>query len=431
MDVLFKDITVITMDGISPVKTNTCVGVKDGKISYIGEYKPDFSPKRVINGTDKVLIPGLYNCHSHTPMSLLRGYANDLNLQDWLFNHIFPAEAKITGEMVYTGALLSIAEMIASGTISYTDMYFRIDMIAKAACESGVKVNLSNAIVALDNPDYVYERDNCYSETLHVIENYHGKFGGRIIADAGIHAEYTSYPKAWHQVVDFAGKNNLNLQVHLSETMFEHYECVKKYEKTPARILSENGVFDVPATAAHCVWVTDEDIEILAAKNVTATHCPVSNLKLACGIAPVEKMLKKGVNVAFGTDGVASNNSTDLFEEIKLGCILQKAITSDPTVVPAVQALKMATVNGAKAQGRAHCGMIKEGFDADIVMLDFHSPRQTVCYDPLAHTVYSVTGRDVALTMCQGKILYENGEYKTIDVEKVMFDANNYAKILK
>jgi len=424
MDILFKNIVVVTMDEKNPVLNGMDVGITGRKISYI-EKTTENSPAaaRIINGKEKVLMPGLYNCHSHAAMVMFRGLANDRNLEDWLFNHIFPAEKKWTPELIRTGATLAIADMISSGTVSFSDMYSLMNTTAQVASESGIMANISNGIISFDN-DFDFAKDHVYEQTTRAMEAHHGKGDGRIKIDASIHGVYTSKPQAWRQVIAFAQKNNLGFHVHLSETKTEHENCIKTFGKTPTQILNEYGIYDAPTTAAHAVWVTDEDIKILAEKGVTIAHNPMSNLKLASGLAPVQKMVAAGVNVAIGTDSVSSNNSHDLFEELKIASFLQKYATGDPTAMPAFGALKMVTVNGAKAQGRAHeSGMIKVGYDADVLLMDFDNPRQTVCYDPILNLVYSTSGRDVEMTICRGKVLYEKGEFTTIDIEKTLFEA--------
>jgi 5-methylthioadenosine/S-adenosylhomocysteine deaminase len=428
MDLLFKNVTAVTMQPDAPVLHNVSVGVWDKKIAYIGNEARQAT--RVIDGTHKVLIPGLYNCHTHTAMTLLRGYANDRSLEDWLFNHIFPAERKLTPELVRIGVTLAIAEMVASGTVSFSDMYFHMDVAADTVFETGIKANLCNAVIGMDKDRYDFHKDNVYGQSLNVLRDYHNRRDDRIKAEASIHAVYTSFAPAWKQVMDFAHSHNLRMHVHISETKTEHDNCIAVYGMTPTRVFANHGVLDVLTTAAHCVWVTDVDMDILAEKGVSVAHCPISNLKLASGLAPVVRMLEKGINVTLGTDGMASNNSHDLFEEIKMSSCLQKYATNDPTVLPALDVLKIATVNGAKAQGRsAESGMLKEGYDADMVLLDFNNPRHTMCYDPLLNLAYSASGRDVAMTMCQGKILYENGEYKTIDIEKILHEARKVKEI--
>ncbi|MCL2404467.1 MAG: amidohydrolase family protein [Defluviitaleaceae bacterium] len=431
MDILFKNTTAVTMNPEAPILHNIDIGIQGRKITYIeATTTPPPAAKRMIDGTNKVLMPGLYNCHTHAAMTLFRGYANDRTLEDWLFNYIFPAEQKLTPKLTHTGTMLAIAEMISSGTISFTDMYFFMDEVAGAAHEAGVLANVSNAIIGFDKDSYDFYKDNVYSQTANALDKYHNKNDGRIKVEASIHGVYTSYAPAWKQVTDFAAKHSLGLHVHLSETSTEHNNCISTYNMTPAQVFHKHGVFDLPCIAAHGVWVTDEDIKILAESGVCIAHNPLSNLKLASGLAPVDKMLKGGVNVTLGTDGVASNNSHDLFEEIKMASLLQKYAESDPTAAPAMSVLEMATINGAKSQGRAHeSGMLKKGYDADMLMIDFNNPRQMPCYDAALNLAYSTSGRDVEMTICRGQVLYEKGEYKTIDIEKLLYDVKDAMKV--
>jgi len=432
MDILFKNATVVTMNPEEPVLHNVDVGITGRKISYISSENKvlEEKPKRTINCENKVIMPGLYNSHSHAGMTMFRGYANDRNLEDWLFNYIFPAESKWTPDLLKTGVTLAAAEMIASGTISINDMYSLMDTTAIVADEVGILANISNGIITFDEDSYDFYKDHVYVQTKNAMDMYHNKGDGRIKIDASIHGVYTSFSKAWEQVLDFAAKNKLGLHVHLSETKTEHEGTIEKYGKTPAKVFYEHGIFDLPTFAAHGVWLTDEDMDILAEKNVSLAHCPISNLKLASGLACVTKMIKKGINVAIGTDGVSSNNSHDIFEELKMASLLQKYNDNDPTSMPALETLKLATTNGAKAAGRENeSGMIKVGFDADMILLDFDNPRQTVCYDPVISIVYSVSGRDVEMTICRGKVLYEKGEYKTIDIEKTLYEARLAQKV--
>ena len=427
MDILFSDIITITMNDDKPVMTHGYVGVSGHKISYVGERPPAENAARVIRGARRLLMPGLINSHSHLPMTLLRGYADDFKLQEWLFNHVLPAEEKFDERCVAAGVRLGLAECIRFGVISCSDMYFHLPEIAKAALESGVKANITNPLLCLDMDKFDFEKDRGTTEIREVLTQYQGAGDGRIIVDAGLHAEYTSGPAAWRAVAAFAAENNLRIQLHLSETETEQTECVRKYGKTPAEILAEYGIFSQKATAAHCCWLTENDMDILAANGVTAAHCPVSNLKLAYGIAPVIKMRAHGMNVALGTDGACSNNNHDLFEEIKSAALLQKNICGDPSALPAYEAIKMTTVNGALGQGRENeTGRVLPGYDADLIMLNLDAPHLFPLNDPCAAIAYSAHGSDVCLTMAQGRILYENGEYKTIDLEKVRYETEKY-----
>ncbi|MCL2577532.1 MAG: amidohydrolase [Defluviitaleaceae bacterium] len=425
MEILFKNATVVTMNPEAPILENANVGISNGKIKISDVEKEKAA--RVIDCTNKVLMPGLYNCHTHAGMTLFRGYANDRALEDWLFNYLIPAESKLTSALVRTGTLLAMAEMLSSGTVAFSDMYCDMDEVARTAREVGMIANICNGVIGFDEENFDYFSCKEYNQTIRALEE---KNDTAVIIDASIHSVYTSFPRVWEQVLELAKKNNLRMHVHLSETQTEHENCVKKYGKTPTAIFAEHGVFDVPCIAAHGVWVTDEDIEILAAKNVTVVHNPLSNLKLASGLAPVTKMLQADVNVALGTDGVSSNNSHDLFEELKMASLLQKYITADPTILPAYETLKMATSNGAKAQGReSSSGILKDGYDADMLLIDMDNPRQTMCYDPILNLAYSTSGRDVEMTIVRGRILYEKGEYTTIDIEKVLHEARAAKKI--
>ena len=432
MDILFSGITVITMNEDIPVLFNAYVGISGQKIAYLGEKAPAESAARIIDGSRRLLMPGLINSHSHLPMTLLRGYADDFSLQEWLFNHVLPAEGRLDERCIKAGIGLGIAECLRFGVTSYTDMYFHLPRIAEAVLESGVKANITNALVCLDMDNFDFEKDRGTQEIRQILSSYKNSGGGRLedgrlIVEAGIHAEYTSAPAAWQKSLAFAAENDLRMQIHLSETETEHNNCLKKYGKTPAEILNEYGVFSRKTTAAHCCWLNETDIDILAANNVTAAHCPVSNLKLSAGIAPVAKMLRRGVNVTLGTDGVCSNNNHDMFEEIKTAALLQKYIVGDPSVLPAYEALKLATVNGAAGQGRENeCGKISIGYDADLIMLNLDAPHLFPLNDPCAAVVYAAKGSDVCLTMVRGKILYENGEHKTIDMEKIRHEVENY-----
>jgi 5-methylthioadenosine/S-adenosylhomocysteine deaminase len=427
MDILFTDITLITMDDAKPVLKHGYVGIQGGKVSYVGDKVPSESAISVINGSRRLLMPGLINSHSHLPMSLLRGYADDYSLQEWLFDHIFPAEAKLDARCIAAGIRLGLAESIRFGVISYTDMYYHLPQIAEAVIESGAKANITNPLLCMDMDKFDFEKDRGVIENREVLSQFKGKGDGRLILDAGIHAEYTSGPEAWRKCVDFAAENNLRIQIHMSETEDEHEACLKKNGKTPARILSENGVFSRKTTAAHCCWISEEDMDILAANGATAVHCPISNLKLSAGLARVTRMQAHGINVALGTDGACSNNNLDLFEEIKAAALLQKYLTKDPTALPAYEAIKLATVNGAIGQGRENeTGKIAVGYDADLIMLNLDVPHLFPLNEPCSAVAYSAKGSDVCMTMVHGRILYENGEFKTLDMEKIRHEVDNY-----
>ena len=426
MDTLFSNIIAVTMADRLPVIYGAYVGVTGGKITYISQSPPEERADRVIDGRGMVLMPGLINCHAHVPMTPLRGYGDDHNLTEWLNDYIFPKEDLWDARAIRAATLLGLAEMLRFGTTSVSDMYYFSDTVCQCVDEVGIKGNISRSVTVFED-DYCFDKHAPSQEMVALKEKWHGHDDGRILIEASIHAEYTSFDKVWQGLAEYAINEGIGMQVHVSETQNEHESCLDKYGLTPAQILDVSHVWDTRAVAAHCVYLTDEDMELFARRGVSPVHCPNSNLKLASGIAPVRKMLDKGLNVTLGTDGVSSSNNADLFEAVKLAALLSNGSTLDPTSLTAYQALKLATVNGAKAQGRENeCGMIAPGLDADLIMLDFTQPHLIPCHNPISNLVYAASGHDVVMTMVRGKILYENGVYPTIDMENVLREFNDY-----
>ncbi len=400
--------------------------VEDGVITWIGSGAPPDYAGEIYDGRGKELLPGFYNTHCHVPMVLLRGVGEGLPLHRWLNEAVFPFEGKLTAEAVHTGSLLGIAEMLKSGIVSFTDMYFFTEQIARAVDETGIKANICNAVLAFSPVSYSSTREYADNEAVRRLAKSFAH--GRIIADTGVHAEYTSFPEIVREVAAYAKENNMRMHVHLSETQKEHEEGKARRDMTPAAYFESLGVFDVPTTAAHCVWVEDPDIEILRAKGVTVSHNPSSNLKLGSGVAPVLKMLAAGVNVGIGTDGAASNNNLNGIEEVNLACYLQRGANLAPDSLRISEVLKMAGENGAKSQGRPDCGRIKIGCRADLVVFDLEQPHLQPVISPLANVLYSANSGDVRLTMVDGKVLYKDGEFLTIDIEKTISDAKSAQK---
>lgn len=425
MDTLFEHVTAVTMQDASPVLEDAFVLVSGRKIVYAGTKEPVSFEGTRIQGRHKVLLPGLVNAHTHIPMTVLRGYADGYDLQTWLNDYIFPAEARLDERAVAAGTQLGLAEMIAAGTTSFSDMYYFCDQIAEAAAQAGIQANICRAVISFDR-GYRFDTDPAGIELRSLKERWHGFDDGRIRIEASIHGEYTSHEGVWRAVADYAREHGLGMHVHVSETKMEHEACILRNGLTPAQTLNRAGVWDVRAQAAHCVWVSEEDLALFSEKKVTVVHNPVSNQKLASGFAPVPAMLSKGVNVALGTDGVASNNCHDLFGEMKSSALIHKAASLDPTVMPAYEVLKMATVNGNAAQGRSG-GRIEAGMDANLILLDFDKPHLVPCHNVISNLVFAARGSDVVLTMVQGNILYEYGTFKTIDLEKVLHEVRNYA----
>ncbi len=397
------------------------LAVSDALISYIGAARPDGHFDRVIDCREGLMMPGLYNCHTHAAMTLFRGYGEDMPLQRWLEDRIFPAEERLTPESVYTASMWAIAEMIKNGIVSFTDMYMFCEETARAAAETGIKANLSRAVLSFD-PKEDMKKSERFLESKRLYENFHNAADGRIKIDMSLHAEYTNTLNSTRFMADRAAELGVNMHIHLSETEFEHNECKKRHGITPARFFAENGVLDVPVTAAHCVWVEDEDIDIMYRYGVTAAHNPASNLKLGSGVMPFTKMYNKGVSVTLGTDGAASNNTLDIMKEMYLAAILHKGIEHNPANVTAGTIIAASTENGARSQGRTDGGRLESGCRADIILIDLDTLNNIPYYDLSYAAVYSANSSNVLLTMSDGNILYENGCFTTIDIEKLKHD---------
>ena len=423
---LFSNIRIL--DENFEIKDKMYVATDDDRIVYVGDCMPrgDFGDIR--DGEGKLLMPAFHNAHGHSPMALLRGYAENMKLQDWLFTKVFPFEDKLDSNAVYWGTLLTMAEGMRFGIVSHSDMYYFLDDMVRATDESGMKANISRAITEFGDGD-PWETVRL-KEMKDTYERLDGAADGRVKIDISIHAEYTNSLRAMQAVADYCNQVGAINHIHISETKSEHEECKVKYGKTPVKLMNDIGAFDSKALAAHCVWVEDEDMDILKEKGVSVATNPMSNMKLASGIANVPEMLRRGINVAIGTDSVASNNSLNFFEEMKMFAIAPKIRFNDPTLITSKQTLYAATRAGALAQGREDAGLVKEGFKADLIMIDLEQPNMYPVHDLMNNLVYSASGTDIVMTMSDGRIVYENGEYKTLDIEKTMFEAQAATKVI-
>lgn len=428
-----ENITVITWDDNKlKIIKNATVETENDKISYVGVKKNDTSKssaKVKIDGRGKALIPGLVNAHTHIPMTLLRSYADDMNLQTWLFEHIFKIEDKLTDDDVYWGSQLGMMEMLSGGTTCFSDMYYFVDRIAEAAAEAGMRTLLSRGLTNDSDMDD-YSDDYRINEAVETFKKWNGAENNRIRVAFAPHAIYTCAPKYIRAIRDIAEKYSAYIHVHLDETLKEHEDSLKQYGKTPTQHLYDIGLFDLPTIAAHCVHVTEQDMDLMQKKNVSFIHNPGSNLKLGSGIAPVSEALKKGINVALGTDGASSNNNLNMWEEMNLAALIHKGARLDPLAVRAEEAFKMATVNGAKALGFNTTGQIKEGFSADMVLLDLSKPHYYPEHNLVSNLAYAAQASDVETVFVDGKILYDKGEYKTLDKEKILYNINRVCQRL-
>ncbi len=418
---LFKDICYI--DEQYNLQQHMHIVTEGTCITYIGKEYPLGYAGDIVDGSNKLAAPGFFNIHCHSPMSLLRGFGEGLPLDRWLAEKMLPFEKQLSEEDIYWGCLLGISEMISSGVVSFTDMYYHMVGMCKAVEDSGIKANLSHGCSAA-SPDLSFRDVSGWQGMAYLMQYTQNAGHDRIVADAAIHAEYTSAEKLCKEIAQYAAENNLRIHLHLSETKKEHDECkLRRQGKTPAQWFESLGVFDLPVTAAHCVWVEEQDMEILADKGVTVAHNPTSNLKLGSGIAPITKMLDHGIRVGIGTDGAASNNNLNMLEEISLASLVQKGITHNPLAMGTKQTMAMACKNGALSQGRKDCGAIKVGNRADIVLYNTDLPSMIPNFDPLANLLYSAQASALCLSMIDGKVVYKDGEFKTIDIEQVKYNA--------
>ncbi len=427
----FKDITII--DENFEAVSHAYVGTIEERIAYVGTKEP-VDPSvygEVYDGRGKVMLPGFVNSHAHSPMALMRGYGENMSLNAWLTTRIFPFENHLTSEAVYWGQMMCMAESLRYGITSSSDMYYFCDDMARAVADAGTKANISRSVVHFDDSDI--RKNPGFMEMEKFAKDWHGACDGKILSDASIHAEYTNNDISVRGVAEFAREHDLNMHVHVSETFEEHEQCKERHGGlTPVQYLNSFGVFDTNTTAAHCVWLEEEDFDILKEKEVTIAANPISNLKLASGFCKIPKVYEKGINIAVGTDSVASNNSLNFIEELKMFALVPKGAFRNPTIISPRQALRAGTVNGAVAQGRMDTGLIREGCRADLCIMDVDNPFLHPVHSMVTNIIYSASGSDIVLTMCDGKVLYKDGEFTTIDIEKTTYNVElETEKILK
>ena len=425
MSILIHNCTAALMDEAGTVLPDAFVAVEGTQITYVGTQRPQGSFEEEIDGEGGVLMPGFVNAHTHVPMTAMRGYGDGNNLQDWLNNYIFPVEARWDDRAIRCCTDLGLAEMIASGVTCIADMYGHSPAIAQEVAAAGISANLSVGGVQFTD-DFNPDTHNDCRVQRELTEQWHGYNDGEILVDASVHGEYTSHQQLWRWMAGYAREHGLGMHVHISETRSEHEECLARHGKTPIQVLNDYGVWDGRAIAAHCVWTTPEDWAVMAEKGISAIHNPMSNLKLGSGIAPVPAMKKAGVNVCLGTDGVSSNNCTDFFGDLKIAAILHNGAGCDPLALLPIDALRMATANGGRALGRK-TGVIAEGYTADLILVDFSHLNLTPCHSVLSNLAYAAHGSDVRMNMARGRVIYKDGDFLTIDIQRVKREVADYA----
>lgn len=410
LNIVLKGGDVLCADG---QVRQTDLAISGSIIAQVGNINE--TADRIIDCRDKLLIPGFVNTHTHAAMTLFRSYADDMMLMDWLQTKIWPAEENLTGEDVYWGTQLAIAEMLKSGTTCFADMYFFMPEVAKAVAESGIRAVLARGMagVAPTANQALAESESFYKE-------WNNGADGRITIMLGPHAPYTCPPDYLKKVTALAEKLKAQIHIHLSETAGEVAECQKQYGKSPIALMNELGVLDHGVLAAHCVHVSSEDIAIMKEKKVRVAHNPGSNMKLASGVAPVPDMLAAGICVGLGTDGAASNNNLDMLEELRLTAMLHKVHRLDPLAIPANKAVDMATCKGAAALGLDHVGKLEPSYKADITILDMKEPHWHPRHDRLSLLTYAANASDVHTVIVNGKVLLDNHQLTTIDQERLL-----------
>ena len=395
------------------------IAIKNGKITFVGKAASatGLKAETKIDAKKKVAMPGLINCHTHVPMTLFRGKAEDQPLDAWLKETIWPLEARLKSEDVYVGALLGCLEMIKSGTTCFADMYFHEDTVAKAVEKSGLRGVLAEGIIEAGNKALGKKMLN---KSVNFAKSFHGYANGRIITMLGPHAAYSCSPELLVKIRERASELNVGVHLHLAEskTMFKAPE---NCSSTEVEFLDRIGFLRGHVLAAHCIDLSKKDMCILSKRRVNVVYIPVANMKLGLGVAKVIDLLCLGVNVGLGTDGPASNNTLDMFETLKIGALVQKLVYQEPTVLSAYDVLRMATIEGAKALGiEKDVGMLEEGKKADVILIDLSKPHLKPLYNVYASIVYATRGSDVDTVIVDGKILMEKGQVKTLDERAVM-----------
>ena len=429
MDTLFSNVNIVTMNEKMEVLLGAYLGVTDGKISYISKTAPQDTPQRIVDGTGMVLLPGLINCHTHLVSSLLRGYCDDLSQHDALEQQL-RLEDKLDPRCAKAAATVGIAQCLRFGITSVSDLYYFPDALAEVAAQAGIKANIALSCYRFEdeNEDFDFETDPQCRELRRVKEKWHGYDDGRIRVDAGILSPYTSNFPLWEALGRYAKEENLGLQLHLAQTKAEQEDCQDRTGLEEAQLLACHDLFLNGGAAAGCNVLSDQERSVLAKYGVSAVVCPTADGKSGRLSADVLACVQKGMNVALGTGGSFESGSVDLFEAMGQVTNNARTLGGDSDKFPAQAALMMATVCGARAQGRTgQCGMLKVGMDADLCLVDFSAPHLMPCHNLLSGLVHSARGGDVAMTVVRGKVLYANGKFPTLDLEYAVKEMMEYA----
>jgi 5-methylthioadenosine/S-adenosylhomocysteine deaminase len=416
MKLLVRQATLVTVNAEDEVLEQADLAIADDKIVGVGSAPSGFVPDRVLEGDDRIVLPGLINTHTHLSMTLMRNYADDLAFWPWLLERIKPLEDHLVPEDVRIGARLGIAELIRGGTTCFHDMYFHLDQVADEVASAGLRARLCGAL--FDNSG---RGEQLLRAAVDLHDQWHDKAEGRVTVGLAPHSAYLCSPEYLQEILQEAQRLDCGLHIHVAETEREVAESRERFGLTPVQQLAELGCFGVPTVAAHGIYVDASDCRLLQQGGVSVAHNPGSNLKLANGIAPVQMLLEQGVNVSLGTDGAASNNNLNLFEEMHLAALLQKWLRRDAEALPARQVLRMATMRGAEALGlESQIGSLEVGKQADLIIIDAARPHLAPPHDPVALLVYSAQAADVCTVLVDGQVLMEDRVLKTLDEESLL-----------
>ena len=414
--ILIKNALILNPNNFENKKQSLLI--KDDLIAEIADEIDDENIDKIIDAEGKILLPGLVNTHTHLSMTLFRGLADDLSLDSWLNDHIWPMEANLNGDYCYIGALLGAVELIKSGTTTFSDMYFYMEDVARAVDDAGIRAVLSYGMIDFGDAE---RREGEIKANLDLYKACNGMADGRIKVFFGPHSPYTASEELLIKVRQLADEYNMGIHIHVSETQKEINDVSAEKGLRPFEYLEKIGFLGPDVVAAHCVWLSDKEIEIIKKHDVKVSHNPCSNMKLASGISPVSKLIDNGICVSIGTDGASSNNNLDLIEELKTASLLQKVSTLDPKVLTSDEAVEMATIKGAQALGLdSEIGSIEVGKKADIILIDTNSANMVPDSSSLSsNVIYSANGSNVDTTICNGKILMENKKLTVLDEDEI------------
>jgi 5-methylthioadenosine/S-adenosylhomocysteine deaminase len=432
-DIIISNGYILTIDEKNTIIKNGAIAIIADKIDFIGtndEIEQKYYSDNLIDAKGKIVMPGFINSHTHLAMTIFRGVADDVMLSDWLYKYIFPAESKfINPSTARTGVELAMLEMIKSGTTCFNNMYYFEDVTAEVAKKAGMRGIIGEGLI-----DFPVSNSPTPEAGIEYTKNLLKKYQNDQLINVavGVHSPYTCSEQLIIEAKKLADDNNALYHIHLAETKWEFDTFNEKYKLTPTQFLDRLGVLDNKTVAAHCVWLTENDIEILAQKKVGIAHNPECNLKISSGIAPIPELLNKNAKVGLGTDGVASNNNLSMIQELHTMALIHKANSKIPTVIPAETAVRIATIGSAKVLGKEkEIGSLEVGKKADIIFIDINSPHTTPLYNPYSVIAYSLYGNEITDVIINGKEIMRNNKILTIDENRIFEDANKIAEIIK